>query len=617
MNENNFIRTERLWIVAVLAAAVASLLVWRWHTLQVDRFQHFSELARENQVVLLPVEPPRGLIFDRSGKALAVNETVYSLKVGSDYAAEVLSKIDVLRGVIYISERAIKKLIKARDSSVYQGSIALREKLNEQEIIDFLSWQFLFPEIILETELARRYSVVGDVSPASHVIGHVGRLNDSNIKKLKAQGVYEDYQGAKFIGKTGVELIYENLLRGELGVQEAQVDAHGRILDSKVRRQPIPGRDLHLTLDMELQQQAEFLLEGERGAVVMMDIKTGALLALASSPRFDLNHFVFGISHKNWDALNTSEDRPLIHRAIYGQYAPGSTIKPFSALVALKKGWRDEKYTYFSTGYFHLTPSVKFADWKAGGHGKVDIAKSIIRSVNSFYYKLGHDVGMDALREELLPFGFGSASGVDLDNEKGGVLPSEAWKKKTYGEQWYPGDTISASVGQGYVQVTPLQMAVAMAMIANGGERLRPYVFRGPKEDGKITISKAHFSLVRKALAAVTRPGGTASRVGKDAVYGIAGKTGTAQVSRLRLDAAGRRIKNENLPKKIRDHAWFVGYAPVNAPQVAVAVLVENGGSGGSTAGPIARHLLDKYLVEDGHLPMLPPRPEAVETDNV
>ena len=583
----------RLWLFFLLTAAIGGLLTWRWHSLQVDRFDHYSQLAHENRIKILPVEPPRGVIFDRNGEALAVNETAYSLRVGSDFAGAVLDKLDILRATADIPKSVIKKLVEARDSGVYRGVITLREKLSEQEVAKFLSRQFLLDEIVLESELTRRYPL-GD--SAGHVIGYVGRINEGDFEKIKSAGREDIYRGAKFIGKTGAELIYETALRGVLGTQEALVDAHGRIFRRTIRKPPRKGGDMHLTIDMRLQQRAESLLLDEAGAVVLMDVHSGELLALASSPRFDGNHFVFGISTSRWRSLNEMEQKPLVHRAIGGQYSPGSTIKPFLALAALDRGWREEDYIYKSEGFFQLG-THRFHDWKKEGHGEVDIARSIIRSVNTFYYQLGHDVGINALRDGLAPFGFGVASGIDLDNEKPGILPTPEWKKKAFKQEWLLGETISTSVGQGYLQTTPLQMAAAMSMIANGGRRIHPHIHRGRGEVSELAVGDEHMQLVRRALAAVTVPGGTAPRVGQGADYLIAGKTGTAQVAKLRLDAEGERIKNEDLPKKLRDHAWFVGYAPANAPRVAVAVVVENGGSGGKIAGPIARHILDEYVL--------------------
>ena len=587
--------TVRLRLAVGAVLLLAALLVWRWQDLQVEQYARFAKLAHENQIKVLPVEPLRGLIFDRHGTQLAGNRTDYSLRVVSDFAGQVLGKIDTLREVLDISDKNLERLHKVADSSVYHGEIILRERLSDAEIVDFLGWQFLFPEIVLKATHVRYYPY-GD--EAGHALGFVGRINSRDKERLKEIGKHDDYQGANFIGKTGIELMNENYLRGKIGFQEAYIDAHGRILKSNIITPPISGKNIYLTLDWKLQRLAEDLLVGKRGAAVVMDATDGALLALASSPRFDINKFVLGISQKDWDALNTSKERPLIHRAIYGQYAPGSTIKPFLALSSLERGWRDLSYTYFSRGFFRLTPKHIFHDWKAGGHGEVDIEKSIVRSVNSFYYQLGHDIGIDKMHDALKIFGFGEKSGIDLDNEKSGVLPSSQWKKEVIGEKWYPGDTIAASVGQGYMQVTPLQMARAVAMIANGGDLLHPYLFKPENKRRQALVSEENLRVIRQAMAKVTQPGGTAVSVGRKAEYGIAGKTGTAQVSRLRLDSKGRRIKNEDLPEHLRDHAWFVGYAPVDKPALAVAVIVENGGSGGKAAGPIARQLLDNLLAK-------------------
>ena len=588
--------TSRFWLAALFIALISAFLTWWWFDLQVRRFSHFSELAHENQTKILPVEPARGLIFDRNGTLLAGNNTVYSLKVGSDFAQQILGKIDSLTAVTAVDDDAIQQLRDAVNSNVYKGEIILTEKMREEDITRFLGWQFLFPEIVLNANLARYYPYQDS---GGHVLGYVGRINQGDKEKLKNNNLSAYYRGATFIGKTGVELANEILLRGRLGFQEAQIDAHGRVLFSRLIEPPTPGRHIYLTLDWELQQLSEFLLQGERGAIVMMDVNDGALLVLASSPRFNINNFIFGISHWQWDKLNTSEEKPLIHRAIYGQYAPGSTIKPFLALAALKNGWRDLSYTYLSRGFFQLSPKHVFHDWKAGGHGKVDIRKSITRSVNTFYYQLGHDIGIDSIHSGLSVFGFGDKTNIDLDNEKGGVLPSAAWKQETIGEPWYPGDTIAASVGQGYLQVTPLQITRAMAIIANGGRAVKPYLRRDDTDVAppwQVEFKSEHLKAIAGAMAKVTKPGGTAPRIGSGADYGVAGKTGTAQVSRLRRDEAGRRIKNEDLPKHLRDHAWFVGYAPANSPQVAFAVIIENGGSGGRVTGPVVRELLDSYM---------------------
>ena len=368
---DNTAPSSRLWFAAFFAVVLAIVLIWRWNDLQVERFKHFSELAQDNQIVVLPIEPPRGKILDRHGEVLADNSTAYRLEVASDFAANVMGKMDALTAAIAIPKKAIAQLHKARKSRVYKGHIVLRENLREEEIAAFLQWQFLFPEIVLKAELVRHYLYA---DAAAHVIGHVGRLTEKDKVKIKKRGDNKRYHGAKFIGKTGVEILQEARLRGDLGVQEANVNAHGRILANRAQKPPRRGDNLTLTIDMELQRLAESLLTGERGAAVVMDINTGAVLALASSPRFDINAFVFGISTEEWKDLNDSTEKPLIHRAIYGQYAPGSSIKPFLALAALQNGWRDTSYIYFSRAVFlNLHPNIVSMIGK-----KADTAKWIL-----------------------------------------------------------------------------------------------------------------------------------------------------------------------------------------------------------------------------------------------
>lgn len=601
---------RRLALVIGLVLALAIGLVARWWHLQLREFDHYARLSHDNRLTLLPVGPERGLILDRNGALLARNSPSYSLSVGSDFAADVVGKLGVLRQVVDVSPTVAERLGKVAGRSTYSGEVLIKGLMTEEEVSRFVAWQFFFPEIVLRAGLARDYP---HTESASHVIGHVGRISEKDLESLRARGKEKDYRGTDFIGKTGVEKRQAALLHGLYGVREAEIDAHGRILRSVDRVLPRRGRDVYLTLDLGLQRHAEGLLGEESGAVVVLDVWTGEVLALASSPRFDVNLFVHGIDQDNWRRLNEMEQRPLVHRAIYGQYAPGSTIKPFLALAALGRGWREPGHVYRSIGHYDLTPSIRFHDWKAGGHGDVDFHKSIVRSVNSFYYSLAHEVGIEALAEGLEVFGFGQPTGIDIPGEKGGILPTPAWKQKVHGEPWYPGDTVPVGVGQGYLHATPLQMARAMAMIANGGRMIRPHLLlgaedppdaarlasvgsahRGPERAG---FDPAHLGIVRDALAAATQPGGTAVRVGRDAAYPIAGKTGTAQVSRLQYDESGNRVKNEDLPKRLRDHAWFVGYAPADLPRVAVAVIVEHGGSGGRTAGPIARSVLDRHLL--------------------
>ena len=593
---------RRIWFGIALCLVLGALLGWRWHYLQIERFSHFAEKASDNQITVQPVAPVRGRIFDRGGRIFADNDTRYFVKISSDYADSVLSHLPAIKTRLAIDDDGEDRLADAAGKSVYSGDIVVSDYMSEDEVVRFVPIQHAYPQAVLDAGMYRTYPE-GDT--AAHVIGHVARINPDDKKRLRERGLLRRYAGSEFIGKRGIEARFETRMHGLPGLREAYIDAHGRVLKAEQRAAPRTGEDMWLTIDLELQQLAEGLLDGREGAIVALDPHDGALIALASSPRFDPNEFIGGVSQRRWEELNSREaGTPMVHRATYGQYAPGSTIKPFLALAAMANGWRDQDYTYFSKGFFALTPSVVFEDWKEGGHGETGITKSIVRSVNSFYYQLAHDVGVDAIHDALTVFGFGQSAAVDIGGGRPGVLPTERWKLDTFGEQWYPGDTIPIGVGQGYIEVTPLQLARAMAVIANGGRLVQPHLAAGigdkrivPPERGEKLFADEHIRIVRDALAQVTRPGGTAySRVGKDSAYPIAGKTGTAQVTKLRF-AEGQRVKNEDLPEHLRDHAWFVGFAPAYNPRIVVAALVEHGGSGGRTAGPIVRAVMDDYLL--------------------
>lgn len=621
--ERNYARDRRggfllrIWLLCVLIAGCAGGLIWRWHFLQIERFAHFDELSIDNTIALERVAPIRGLIYDRNGTVLAKNQIRYQVRVNSDNAKKILSEIDLLKNYLDIKTDTIDKLNEFANTRVYAGEVILQDYLTEQEVVRFIDIAADYPELVLDAKVVRTYPYK---TSAAHLIGHVGRISSTDVDRLKQKQRWPNYIGSEFIGKRGVEVMYETRLHGKPGLREAHIDAHGRVLGQTPRLAPTKGADLWLTLDLALQTTAENLLEGKEGAVVALDPYDGAILALASSPRFDANDFIAGVTQQQWELFNSEKaGTPMVHRAIYGQYAPGSTIKPFLALAALEHGWRDLDYRYYSTGEFHLTPRHIFRDWKAGGHGEVDIPKSIIRSVNSFYYQLAHDVGVDAIEQALSKFGFGVKTGIDLDGERAGVLPTEQWKLDTFGERWYPGDTIPIGVGQGYLEVTPLQQAQAMAMIANGGYPVQPHLVTKvggirlkPNPSTQPVFSPANVKVVRDALALVTRPGGTAySRVGKDSRYPIAGKTGTAQVTRLRFTDKGR-VKNEDLPMHLRDHAWFVGFAPAYNPRIVVAAIVEHGGSGGRAAGPVVRGVMDAYLLKNKGMHFGEPLPNSV-----
>ena len=441
----------------------------------------------------------------------------------------------------------------------------------------------------------------------AHVLGFIGRINDRDLKQLRDDGREQNYKGSAHIGKTGLEQSYETLLHGRTGFDQMETDASGRAVRMLSRIPPVPGKDLRLHLDAALQAVAEHAFGDYLGGLVALDPNTGGVLALVSRPGFDPNLFVDGIDPETWKSLNESPDRPMVNRALRGVYPPGSTIKPLLALAGLELGLRKASDSINDPGFYSLpNSSHQYRDWKRGGHGVVDLRRSISQSCDVYYYQLAVDMGIDRMHGYLAQFGLGQKTGIDLDGESGGLLPSRDWKQRRFKQAWYPGETVIAGIGQGYHLTTPLQLAVATAMLANGGVRIEPRLVQAvrdplahtwqPQPGGaraQLAITPEHLEVVREGLMDVMRPGGTASRSAAGAPYTIAGKTGTAQVVGIKQ---GARYDASRLARKHLDHALFVAYAPTENPTIVVAVMVENGGSGSGTAAPIARAVFDYYL---------------------
>jgi penicillin-binding protein 2 len=439
------------------------------------------------------------------------------------------------------------------------------------------------------------------------VVGFIGRINDRDLTRLREENRDRNYKGSAYIGKTGLEQSYEAVLHGRTGFDQMETEASGRMVRMLSRIPPVPGKDLRLHLDAELQAVAEHAFGNYQGGLVAIDPQTGGVLALVSKPGFDPNLFVDGIDPETWKALNESPDRPMVNRALRGLYPPGSTIKPLLALAGLELGLRKPSDTIFDPGYFTLpNSSHQYRDWKHGGHGIVDLHKAIVQSCDTYFYHLAVDMGIDRMHDYLAQFGLGEKTGIDLDGESAGLLPSRDWKQRRWHKIWYPGETVIAGIGQGYHLVTPLQLARAVAMIANGGKRIEPRLVQAVRDplthvwqpqpvvvDGQVAIKPENLAAVRAAMVDVMRPGGTAARAAAGASYIIAGKTGTAQVVGIKQ---GARYDAGNLSRQNRDHALFIAYAPADDPKIAIAVVVENGSHGGSTAAPIARAVMDYYL---------------------
>ncbi len=596
---------SRLMVAGALALGAFAVLTGRFVWLQVIQREHFHTLAEANRISVVPVVPNRGIILDRNGEVLAANYSAYTLEITPGKVGNVERAIDELAQVMEVSPRDRRRFRRLQEESKNFESLPIRTRLTEEEVARFAVNRYRFPGFEIKARLFRSYPH-GDI--ASHAVGYIGRINEADVRRIEAQGATTNYKGTDHIGKLGIEGAYEKELHGSTGSEQVEIDAGGRAIRALSRSEPQSGNNLLVTLDIKLQRVAEEAFQDYRGALVAIDPKTGDVLALVSRPGFDPNLFVDGIDPHNWDALNNSPDKPLNNRALRGQYPPGSTIKPFMALAALHSGKRTPEYTISDPGHWMLPGVARpFRDWKKGGHGMVNLHRSVVVSCDTYYYGLANDLGVDAIHRFMVPFGFGERTGIDIDGELAGLQPSSEWKWQRFKQKWYAGDTISVGIGQGYWLSTPLQLATAVATLANGGTPVRPRLVRAvqdartqeirelPVRTGEpLAFKPEHLELVRAAMVDVTRPGGTAARAGQGAPYLIAGKTGTAQVVAMK---AGEKYDEKRVQERHRDHALFIAYAPADDPKIALALLVENGGHGSSTAAPIAREVFDFHLL--------------------
>ncbi|MGB8337546.1 MAG: penicillin-binding protein 2 [Burkholderiales bacterium] len=602
----------RLFVASVMALLLAGVLVARFVYLQILRHDHYHTQAEANRISILPIVPNRGLIIDRNGVVLAYNYPAYTLEVTPSKLAKLDETLDELEKIVEITPRDRKRFNKLLEESRNFDSLPVRTRLTEEEAARFAVNRYRFPGVEIKARLFRKYP---EGTSASHALGYIGRINEADLKKLDSEEKTANYRGTDHLGKIGIEQSYENELHGTTGFEEVETDAGGRAVRSLRREEPISGNNLVLSLDIKLQKVAEQAFGNRRGALVAIEPSSGEVLAFVSQPGYDPNLFVDGIDQTNWDMLNNSPDKPLNNRALRGQYPPGSTYKPFMALAGLHNGVRSPQYSISDPGYFTLPPSSHhYRDWKAGGHGVVDLHRSLVISCDTYYYGLANELGAEAISKFMDQFSFGKKTGIDVDGELSGINPSPEWKRKRYKQKWYGGDTISIGIGQGYNLVTPLQLAHATAMLANNGVAMRPRLVKAVQNGrtGQIKtlsgeeIRRGNFSMenldfVRQAMVAVTKPGGTAAVAGSGATYNFAGKTGTAQVVGMKQ---GEKYVEANVDEYLRDHALFVAFAPAELPRIALAILVENGGHGGSAAAPIARQVFDYVLL--GKIPSAP-----------
>jgi len=605
----------RLAVASGFVLILFALLFGRFVYLQVIKYGHYHTLAEANRISIVPVVPNRGLITDRNGVVLASNYSAYTLEITPSKVRDLETLIDELATIVHITPRDHRRFKKLLDESRNFESLPIRTRLSEEEIARFAANRYRFPGVEINARLFRQYP---QAEIFSHVIGYIGRINERDLEQLAAADQLSNYRGTDHIGKIGIEQAYERHLHGNTGFEEVEIDSSGRAVRSLSRTPPVSGNNLVLTLDAQLQEFAHNAFGDYRGALVAIDPRNGAVLALVSKPGYDPNLFVDGIDTQTWQELNASLDRPLTNRALQGQYPPGSTIKPFMALAALELRKRTPNYTINDPGFFTL-PGVghQWRDWKRGGHGVVDLSKAIIQSCDTYFYGLANDLGIDAIHGFLGKFGFGRHTGIDIEGEATAILPSQQWKMRRFRQKWFAGDTISVGIGQGYISATPLQLAHATAIIAASGTVHEPHLVQSlqdsrsnqittiaPELARTLAFRPDHLALVKAAMVDVVRPGGTAARAGEKSLFSFAGKTGTSQVIAIKQ---GERYQASRVQERQRDHALFIAYAPAENPTIALAIVVENGGSGSGTAAPIARAVFDYYLLGKE------PRPVAAE----
>ena len=591
---------SRIMIASLFMIAMTFILVLRLFNLQITKYEYYTEESLGNQMQTLPITPIRGNILDRNGKVLASNEFSYRLTITPEKINDLNGTFLELQTENLINEDDIAKFNKNLNRYKKFHNIPIKHNLSESDAASFLVKNQL-PGVEVEPYFHRVYP--NGISSA-HLIGYVSSMS----KEDKSYYDKKNYSGTSFVGKTGIEKQYEDLLHGQSGEKQIERNVAGRIVDSTIIKASIPGKDIYLNVDIDLQMTAESLLGDNRGAIVLINVKDGSILSLVSTPTFNPNWFVNGISFDQYNELYNDENLPLFDRSIKGLYPPGSTIKPMVALAGLEVGNITIKDQVFCPGFYKLADySRKFNDWKRYGHGHVDVVEGIAQSCDVFFYDLAYKLGIDQIHDSLDLFQFGKNTNIDLPGELGGVLPSREWKKINKDEPWYRGETLITGIGQGFMTASPLQLALATAAIANKGQLLTPQVMmHSQTKNGDVSLDQKKASrqipikdinnwetIIEGMKQTVYGKLGTAKRLNNKLQYTLAGKTGTAQV--FGLDPEEEYIA-ENIDEKLRDHALFTGFAPIEDPQVAIAIIVENAGSGSSKAAPLARALLDEYF---------------------
>jgi len=604
--EYNLVRRRVLFAAAVMIL-LGLALVARIVYLQVLRHEHFTTLSRHNRVKIAPISPMRGLIFSRDGVLLADNRPSFSLELTPERIRNLDGTLAALGRLIAIGEADVARFRELMKKKRRFEGVPLRFNMSEEEVARISLDRHRFPGVEVVARLNRYYPLGANLA---HTIGYVGMIDEQEIETLDRS----NYSGTTHIGKLGVEKAYEGLLHGGVGYQQVEVNAQGRVIRVLDRTPPTPGKNMSLTLDVSLQNLAVQALDGKRGAIVAIDPRDGAILAMVSAPGFDPNLFVNGIDTASYQRLLDSPGTPLLNRVLQGKYPPGSTIKPFIALAGLESGVRHPVDETWCPGWFALKGSEhRYRDWKKGGHGHISLRQAIAQSCDVYFYSLAHELGIDRIHDALRHFGFGLPTGIDIGGEAAGVVPSRDWKRTAFEQPWYPGETLILGIGQGYMLTTPMQLAAATATLASRGWRAVPHLFleardpinnssvaqAQPRREKRVEVKEeGEWDEVIGAMEEVVHGArGTARRIGTDAPFHIAGKSGTAQVIGMAQD---EDYVAEDIPEELRDHALFIAFAPVASPRIVVAIVVENGGGGSAAAAPIARMLFDQYLTEEG-----------------
>ncbi|MEK9499272.1 peptidoglycan DD-transpeptidase MrdA [Photorhabdus sp. P32] len=612
---------RRALVAFIIILVLTGILIANLYHLQITRHEDYQTRSNENRIKLVPIAPSRGIIYDRNGTPLALNRTIYQLEIIPEKVENLEQTLNDLRNVIDLTDEDIANFEKERKRSRRFTSIPLKTSLDHIQVARFAVNQYRFPGFEIKG-YQRRFYPYG--SALTHIIGYVAKINDKDVERLDKEGILPNYAATHDIGKLGIERYYEAVLHGKTGYEEVEVNNRGRVIRQLHEQPPQAGQDIYLTIDLELQIYIEKLLTTSRAAVVVSDPRNGEILALVSNPSYDPNLFVNGISNKNYQELLNNPDRPLINRATQGIYPPASTVKPFITVAALSTGVINKNTTIFDPGWWQLPGSEKrYRDWKRWGHGSLNAHRAIVESADTFFYQVAYDMGIDRLSEWMTKFGYGEYTGIDLAEERTGIMPTREWKQRKYKKPWYQGDTIPVGIGQGYWTATPIQMVKALITLINDGNVKTPHLLLSKKLKGEMIpyqqteniqigdIHSGYWELAKSGMYGVANlPNGTGHKSFIGTPYKAAAKSGTAQVYSYETYNASK------IAEHLRDHKLMIAFAPYENPTVALSIILENGGAG-PTVGTLVRQILDHVLLGDNNttLPNAVPTPPGTESD--